>query len=276
MFRLRKQVGGNGRGVRGLVRDDEDLARSRHHVDADGAEHGFFGKGDVDVAGARDLVHLGDALRAVGERGYGARSAREEDAIHTRDLRRRDNLVAHAAALCGRRDHAKLLHSRDFCGDGVHEHGAGIARRAAGDVDAHALYGRDLLPQHGAVGTGVAKSVPLLHLVEFADVGCRPFKHRLVVRRHSRKRRVPVFAGELEAGGSAAVELFGVIAQGGIALCAHLCHYLLHRAFVLGVVVDAAVQEILFFKSRKIVYPHLAVTSFILPTMRLISPSLNL
>src|SRR5581483_12315111 len=54
--------------VGALVRDDQNLGRSRESVDAAGAEDLALRLGDPYVAGADDLVDRQDRLRAVRER----------------------------------------------------------------------------------------------------------------------------------------------------------------------------------------------------------------
>ena len=60
--------------------------------------------------------------------------------------------------------------------DGVHQHGRGISRLAAGHIDAHAVQWRNFLAQQGAVFIAVAPALArglLLRLVVLAHTGGR-------------------------------------------------------------------------------------------------------
>ncbi len=99
---LGEQVGGDpGRVVLG-VGDDHDLGRAGHHVDADLAEHLALGRGHIGVAGADDLDHRLDGLRAEGERGDGLRAADAIDLVDAGKLgghqHQRVQLAARASA----------------------------------------------------------------------------------------------------------------------------------------------------------------------------------
>ena len=79
-----------------------------------------------------------------------------------------------------RRHHDDLGHARDLRRDGVHQHGRGIGRLAAGHVDAR-VQRRDLLPQQRAVVVAVAPAFParpLLRLVVAAHAGGRGLQRR--------------------------------------------------------------------------------------------------
>ena len=79
---LAQQVGGHPGGVAAAVGQHQDLAGACDHVDAHLAEDLPLGGGDIDVAGADDLVHRRDALGAVGQRGHGLCAAGLEDLGH--------------------------------------------------------------------------------------------------------------------------------------------------------------------------------------------------
>ena len=85
MLSLAEQVGGDDAGVTLAVGDDQDLAGTGHHVDADLAEDLLLGLGHELVAGADDLIHTGYALGAVSQGGYGLCPAHAEDAVDAAD-----------------------------------------------------------------------------------------------------------------------------------------------------------------------------------------------
>ena len=89
MLRLTEQISRDIAGVGFFIRDDQDLARAGDHIDGDRAEDLLLRLGDKGVAGADDLVHLGNALGTVGERGDRLCAADLEDPVDARDGRRR-------------------------------------------------------------------------------------------------------------------------------------------------------------------------------------------
>lgn len=54
-------------GLRGFIRNNEDLRGTGDHVDRDLSEHLALCGRDEDIAGTRDLVHRCDAFSSVGE-----------------------------------------------------------------------------------------------------------------------------------------------------------------------------------------------------------------
>ena len=82
---LAEQVGGDDAGVTLAVGDDQDLAGTGHHVDADLAEDLLLGLGHELIAGADDLIHAGHTLGAVSQGGYGLCPAHAEDAVDAAD-----------------------------------------------------------------------------------------------------------------------------------------------------------------------------------------------
>ena len=79
---LGQKIGGNPRGIAGLVGDNQHFARPRDHIDADRAEHLPLGCGDIGVARSHDLHHRRDAPRAIGQSRDRLRAA---DAINLVD-----------------------------------------------------------------------------------------------------------------------------------------------------------------------------------------------
>ena len=131
---LREQVGGDPVRVDHRLGDDHDLGGARDHVDADPAEHLPLGLGDVGVAGADDLVDRGDGGGAVGQRRHGLRAADPVDLVDAGD--RGGGEHQRVDGPVGRRDHHDdAADAGDAGRDRVHQHRAGIGRRAARDVE---------------------------------------------------------------------------------------------------------------------------------------------
>jgi hypothetical protein len=72
---LRHEVDRHECGLGRRVREDEHLARTGEHVDADVTHHELLRRSHVCVAGADDLVHARDRARTVCQRGHGLRAA---------------------------------------------------------------------------------------------------------------------------------------------------------------------------------------------------------
>ena len=79
MLGLAQKVGGHPRGVAAAVRQNKNFRRSCDHINADLAENLALGGGNIDVAGADDLVHGGNTLGAVGKGCHGLCAARLEN-----------------------------------------------------------------------------------------------------------------------------------------------------------------------------------------------------
>ena len=79
MLGLAQKVGGHPCGVAAAVRQNKNFGRSCDHINADFAEHLALGGGNIDVAGAYDLIHGGNTLGAISQRGYGLCAARLEN-----------------------------------------------------------------------------------------------------------------------------------------------------------------------------------------------------
>ena len=165
MFRLRQNVRRDEFRVLLIVRDDEDLGRPCKHIDAHVAVHFLFGKGNENVAGARDNVYLRNALRTVGERGDRLRTADFEYLFRAAQIRRNKH-GGRDFSVFGGRTYENMLHSRRLGRQNAHHHRTEQGRRAAGNVDARALhradgvargaavFGADILPQGVAAVIG--------------------------------------------------------------------------------------------------------------------------
>ena len=226
---LAQQVGGHPGGVGLAVGDDEYLARPGYHVYGHLAEDLALGLRDEGVAGADDLVHLRYRLGAVGERGHGLGPAHAEDAADARNLRRGEYDVADRPA-AGGGGHDHLVHAGDPRGDAVHQHAAGVGRRAAGDVQAHALERDDPLAEQRAVFAAHDVAARELPPVELAYVLRRRLHDLQELRVHALIGRVQLGGRDLEGDALGAVKLRVVFHERGVAVLAHVGDDLGHDA----------------------------------------------
>ena len=220
--------------VAGTVRYHQNLAGAGNHVDGHPAEYLLFGFRHIGVAGAHDFIHPGQGLGAIGKARHRLRAAHLEDAIHARDLGRRQNHRVHLAVCAGRGDHHQLGAARDFGGDAVHQYGGGVGRGAAGHIQTHLLDGHDLLAQHHAGLVGHHKAVAALLFVEGTDVRRRLFQNRHKFRLHRREGLVDLRFGHFQIGKVGLVKAQGVFPQGLVAPGGHLSQNLGHRALHIG------------------------------------------
>ena len=138
MLGLGQQVGGDPVGIVAAVGDDQHFRRAGDHVDADGAEDLALGRRDIGVAGADDLGDRRDRLGAIGKRRDRLRAADAVDLVDAGNVGRDQHQRIDRAA--GRRhDHDDALDAGDLGRNGVHQHRARIARRAARHVEADRL-----------------------------------------------------------------------------------------------------------------------------------------
>jgi hypothetical protein len=132
---LRHEVGGHPFGI-GVARDDDDLGRAGVEVDraiAAVAGDNRFGRRDVAIAGADDLVDARDRPRAVGQRRNRVRAAHPEQPGDAGLERGRQDGVLRPRT----RDH-DLAHARDARRNRGHQQRRGKRKAAAGDVAADA------------------------------------------------------------------------------------------------------------------------------------------
>ena len=241
---LAQQVGGYPRGVAAAVRQHQNFAGARDHVDAHLAEDLPLGRGNVDVAGAHDLIHRRDALGAVGQRGHGLCAAGLENFGHARrGCCRKDDRV-HLAILPRRGGHDDLGHSRNFGRNDVHQHGGGVRRRAAGHIDARLLDGGIFLAQHHT-GLVVHHKV-FVHLlaVEGLDVGrsLPQCLHKVGV--HIGKGLVDLLLRHLQIFDGRAIEFQGVVLQSPIAAGTDVGNDAVHHILHVLLRADVAVQDL--------------------------------
>ena len=154
VLRLREHVARHPGGIGGSVGDDNDLARSRHHVDADLAEHAGLREGHVDVSGAHDLVDAPDRRRAVSERGYRLGTA---DAVALGDPGEAgsgEHGGLDPAAGARRRDEHDLADAGDTRRHRGHQDCGRIGGAPARRIDPRPIERPDLLAEDGTVLIG--------------------------------------------------------------------------------------------------------------------------
>ena len=174
---LREQVGGDVARVGGVVREDQDLARSGDHVDVDLAEHHLLRGRHVDVARAHDLVHPRDRRRAVGHRPDGLGAADAVDLLEAEHVGDHEHVrVEHA--LRRRRADGERADTGDLRRDRVHQHRARVGRLAAGDVEPDPPDRRHELAEQRAVVGGLEPGLGALTLVKGPDARRRLLEER--------------------------------------------------------------------------------------------------
>ena len=166
MFSLAEQV--HRHPVRGsaAIGQHQNLAGSGNHVDAHRAKHALFGAGDISVAGAGDLVHLGHRGGAVSQRSHGLRAANRKspgDACYI-SCRQHQGIFF---AFWRWHHHDDFAHSGDMRWNGVHQHRRRVSRLAARHINAHAVKRGDFLAQQRAVLVAVAPAFTIGLLLGF-------------------------------------------------------------------------------------------------------------
>ena len=230
--------------VAAAVGQHQNFAGACDHIDAHLAEHLALGGGNVDVAGANDLIHRRDALGAVGQRRHSLCAAGLENFGHACRGGGGQNDRVHLAVLPGGGGHDDLGHARHLGGDDIHKHGGGVGRRAAGHIHARLFNGGVLLPQHDA-GLIVHHKV-LVHLlaVEVLDVGRRLPQGLEEIGVHARKGLVDLFLCDLQVFNDSPVKFQGVVLQGLVAPGTHIGNDAVHHVLHVLLGADVAVQDL--------------------------------
>ena len=184
---LTQQVCCHPCGVAAAVGQHQNFAGAGDHIDAHLAEHLALGGGNVDVAGAYDLIHRRDALGAVSQRRHGLCAAGLENFGHSGGGGSGQNDRVHLAVLPGGGGHDDLGHPRHLGGDNVHKHGGRVRRRAAGHIDTGLFNGSIFLPQYNAGAVVHHKILVHLLAVELLDVLRRLPQGLEEIRVHARK-----------------------------------------------------------------------------------------
>ena len=234
-------------GGRRAVGQHQDFRRAGDHVDAHRAEHALLGAGDVGVAGAGDLVHLGHRRRAVGQRGHGLSPADGEGAAHAGHIGGGQHPRIFFAPGRGH-DHDDLADTGHMGGNGVHQHRRRIRRLAAGHIDADAVERRDLLAQQRAVLVAVAPAFAaglFLRLVVSANPPGSGLQGISLGGGNRLERGFQFGLREFKLGhrsGAQPVKAGGVLQHGRIAALLHIGQDVGHPLFDLGVGVGRPVQ----------------------------------
>ena len=268
MLGLAEQVGGDPCGVAGAVCQHENFRRACNHINADLAEHLPLCRGHVDIAGADDLIHGGDALGAVGKGCHGLCAARFKNQINARNDGGGQNRGVHLAVPSRGGRHDDLPDARDLGGDDIHQHGGRVRRRAARHVDARALDGGVLLPQHDAGLVVDHKVFVQLLLVEMADVlgGHLQRRDELGIGLFQLGKGFLNFGlADPHVGQLGVVEFGGVLDQGGVAAGADVRNNRIDGGLHVGLGADVTVQNFLGAYLIKVIQTdHFARASFIL------------
>ncbi|MNS84034.1 hypothetical protein D3C72_1178460 [compost metagenome] len=237
MLGLGQQVGGHIGRVRAVIGQNGDFAWPGDAVDIDSAVHLALRQRDEDVARAADLVYRLDRIGAVRQGCDRLRSADPVDLAYASFRSGDENIRVNACLTAGsrRRDHHDLRHARNLGRDDIHEYRGRISGLTARHVHTHTLQRANNLAQDAAVRLQIHPGVPLLLLMESADVGRssgysfneRGF-HLLVSRlqlvlRDSEVRRLKLHA----------VKTFGITQKRGIAFFFDIRYNLLHGFILL-------------------------------------------
>ena len=153
MLGLADQVGGDVRGVGGVVGEHGDLGGAGLGVDAHHAAQVPLGGHDPEVAGPGDQVdRRAQALDAVGEHRDRLSAADGVDLVDAQQVAQaQDGRVRQPAELCARRGgHREGADAGDLRGHDVHQHAAGQRREAAGHIETDARHRDGLGLDHGA------------------------------------------------------------------------------------------------------------------------------
>ena len=229
VFGLREQVGRSEGGWGLGIGDDHHLGGAGGHVDGDGpGGKQLLGGGDVLVARAEDLVHLGDALRAVCHRGDGLGAAQLEDALHPAIGGCVEHFRVDLAIPAGGGAEHHFAAAGDPGGDGEHQHGGEQGRGAAGNVEAD-LPDRDGTLPAAHAGGGLHADLPrALGFVEGADVALGVGDGLPDLAADARLRFPDLVPAHLDGFERAAVNLQRELAQRRVALLANAPEDLLY------------------------------------------------
>ena len=247
MFGLAEQIHRHPFSGSAAIGQHQNLARAGNHVDAHGAEHAALGAGHIGIAGAGDLVHLGDGGCAIGQCGHGLRAADGKGTRNTRHISRcQHQRIAFAARR--RHHHDDVFHASHMRRNRVHQHGGWIGGLATRHIDAHAVQRRDLLAQQRAVRVAIAPALSagaLLRLVIAADPGRRSLQCVLLHFWQAVECRLQFILLQLQFGHVAhlqAIETRRVFQHRGITTLLHVGQDVGHTLLDLGIGIRAPVQ----------------------------------
>ena len=189
MFGLAHQVERDPVGIVVLVGDHQDFGRPGDHVDPDLAEDPALGRRDKGVAGARDLVHRGNAFGPIGQRRHRLRPADAIDLVHSGDPRgQQHQRIDHAAG--SRHADRQPLHPRHLGRNRVHQHGRRIGGQPARHVKPRRRNRTPPPAQGRAVGVGPERVLGHLADVVGADALGGEFQRLALFRGHLLDGRV--------------------------------------------------------------------------------------
>ena len=218
VFRLGDEVGGAEARVGGFVGHNDGFRGAEHAVNVHLPLHHSLGTGDEHIAGAADFVHLGDAFRAVGQGADGRDAAHLIDGIHAGDAGGGEDGGVEGRRALPRGGQDDLGHAGHAGGDGGHQHGGGVSRRAAGGIQADPFQRTDQFAQAAAQVNPVAGQSGA---VKVGDAGGGQFQGLLQVVRGGVPGRVQFRCGDAQIVRCGAVQQPGVAADGGVALVPH-------------------------------------------------------
>ena len=168
VFRLREHVGRHVPRPGRVIRQHQQIAGAGQQVNGHPPHQQALGHADVGVARTENLLHAADGFRAACQRGHGLRTAH---AINLRGPggagRIEDCRVDRAILAAGGGDHDFPAPGHLGQGDG-HQGGGNQRRGAAGNINADALEGIELLPHCRPVGI---PGLPGLAQGFFGEVG---------------------------------------------------------------------------------------------------------
>ena len=231
MFCLTQQIRSSIAGIGLAVGDDQDLAGTGDHINGHLAEDLLLGLRHEGIAGADDLIHLGNAFRAIGQRSNCLSAAHLKDLIHTGDLGSRQDHGIDLAFGIGGCDHHHLLHTGNFGGDGIHQYRGGVGGGAAGDVQTRPVHGDDLLTHHHTGGIVEGEAPTQLHGVEGTDVFSGLFQNGHKFRRYGGKCLFDLLRGYRKGRKLCFVEFFRIGKQGSVALFFYIFNDIGHNGF---------------------------------------------
>ena len=170
MFCLRQQVRSHIPWVGRPVCKHKDFAGACNGINAHMAEHGFFGKGNVNITRTYDFIHLWDALCAKRQSGDGLRTPYFVNFIHPCKVCRRQGGRVDVPFPAAGRYHNNFFHPCHLCRDNVHQDRRRVRRLAPRHIDPYLFQGSNFLPQQHPVRPAVKPTVLLLLLVGSPDI----------------------------------------------------------------------------------------------------------
>ena len=223
VLRLRQQIRCHLIGLGGVVCDHQHFAWSRQGIDGHLAVHRLFRQGDVEVSGATDHVHLGNALAAVGHGGDSLGTSEAEHRFHAGQVGRCQHHGVHRTITSGGGTDHHVFDAGDPGWHRIHQHGAGVSRPSSGHVETRPLHRPPAPPKLFAVGARHRQIAGTLALVEVGDAAMGQLQGIPQVGRQRRPGLFEGLGGHRHRFGPEAIEPFGEVGNGGITAVAHRC-----------------------------------------------------